>query len=155
MENAGLEDRQGCHAVLHHEHKFPGLSSVLERADIGSQGHRHTSLKLLAKFPRVQIEHLMTARGLLRRWRVISKIFRDCKCRYGKNLFFPHQAHRLVAELVGVVDRNDARARRIESAWFPGRVDGDTFPYARRFLDSGAEFGLGVLISRRKLAIAE
>jgi len=57
--------------------------------------------------------------------------------------------------LVGVVDRNDARARCIESAWFPGRVDGDTFPYARRLLDGGAEFGLGVLINSRKLAIAE
>jgi hypothetical protein len=53
--------------------------------------------------------------GLLRRRRVISKVFRNRKCLYRKNPFFSHHAHHLIAELVGMVESR-RRQRELHNA---------------------------------------
>ena len=85
---------------------------------------------------------------------MIGKVFGDGERRDGEDLFFAHDAHGLVAELVGVVDGYDAGARGVERAGFAGGVDGDALAGARGFstaaLSSASVYWKGV--ERRPLA---
>src|SRR5580658_6219031 len=50
-----------------------------------------------------------------------------------------------------MVDGCHTRARRIESPRLTGGVNSYYFPYTRGFVNSRGQFGLGVLIRRRKM----
>src|SRR5579859_4825047 len=101
----------------------------------------------------MKIQHLMGARGLRRRRGMIGKVFGDGKGRYGKDLLFLHQAHRLVAKLRGMVNGGDACTSGIEGARLARRVDRNPLTGTRSLLNRSAEFGLGELIGSGKLAV--
>ena len=85
---------------------------------------------------------------------MIGEIFEDGEGGHGENLLFAHQAHGLIAQLIGMVDRCDSRLRRIQRAWFAGGMHRDALARARGFLHRGRQFRFGVLIRRGKLAVA-
>ena len=73
-----------------------------------------------------------------------------CSAKYSKMVkvgtakicFLFHEAHGLVAELIGVIDRDNAGLRRIECSGLSGGVNRDMFAEARRFFDRGFELRL-------------
>ncbi len=65
-----------------------------------------------------------------------------------KIAFLLHQAHGLVAELVGVIDGRDAGLRGVERAGLAGGMHGDAVADARGFFHRGFELRLGVLVGR-------
>jgi hypothetical protein len=71
-----------------------------------------------------------------------------------RRLFFTHDPHGLVAELVGVVNGNDTGLRCIECAGFASGMDRNALAGTRGFIDSGFEFGLGVLVNGGESAVA-
>ena len=56
---------------------------------------------------------------------MLGKVFEDSESRHGEDLFFAHEPHGLVAELIGVIDGGHASLRRIERARFARGVDGN------------------------------
>src|SRR5215475_13627286 len=54
-----------------------------------------------------------------------------------------------------MVDRNDPGFGRVESTGFAGGVNGDMFACASGFFDGSGELGLGVLIWRGQLTVAD
>lgn len=86
---------------------------------------------------------------------MIGKIFGDGESWNREDLFFTHEAHGFVAEVVGVVDGNYAGFGGVERAGLTGGVNRDVLAGAGGFFDSGAEFRLGVLERRGKAAVAK
>ena len=82
---------------------------------------------------------------------MIREVFEDGERGDGENLLLVHQAHGLVAELVGVIDGDDAGARGIQRAWFAGGVNGDVLAHARGFRHCGGQLRFGVLVRRGEL----
>src|SRR5580704_18666799 len=95
----------------------------------------------------MQIEHLAIMRSLLRRVVMFREVFEDGKSGHGENLFVAHETHSLVAELVGVVDGDYARARRIERAGFASGVNRDSLAAAGGFFNGGFQFSFRVLVN--------
>ena len=85
---------------------------------------------------------------------MIDEVFENGERGDGEDLLFAHQAHGFVGELIGVIDGDDARARRVERARFAGGVNGDVLAHASGFAHRGGQFGFGVLIRRGELAVA-
>ena len=56
---------------------------------------------------------------------MLCKVFEDGECGHGEDLLFLHQPHGLVAELIGVVDGNDAGLRRKKGSGLSSGVDRD------------------------------
>jgi len=86
---------------------------------------------------------------------VIGKIFGDGEGGDGVDLFLLHEAHGFVAELIGVIDGDDAGLDSVKSAGFTGGVNSDVFAKASGFLNGGGEFGFGELIGSEKTAVAK
>jgi hypothetical protein len=78
---------------------------VGKRAHVGTHRHGHAVLQLAVKLLHVIVEELMFLGRTLRRAGMRGKVFLDGKGRDGVDLPLAHQAHRLVAELIGMVDR--------------------------------------------------
>src|SRR6185437_4012135 len=72
-----------------------------------------------------------------------------------EDLFFAHEAHGFFAELVGVIDGNDACAGGKESARFTGGMNRYPLAGAGGFFDGSAKLGFRVLIGGGKVAIAK
>ena len=121
--------------------------------DIRSNSDGYPGCKLLAKFLGMQVEHLALLRRLRRRGSVIGKVLGNRERRHGEDLFFTHQPHGLVAELVGMIDGNNAGPCGIQRARLPGGMDSDALAGARSLLYGSAEFGFSILVRRRKVAI--
>ncbi len=85
---------------------------------------------------------------------MIGKIFEDGKRRDGKNLLLPHQAHRFLAKLVGMIDRSHSGLRRIQSPRLAGSVHRNPLADSRRLFHRSGEFRLRVLVNRRVLSVA-
>src|ERR1700683_3483516 len=96
----------------------------------------------------MQVKHLAIVRSLLRCVRMFREIFENGKSWNSEYLLFPHDPHGLVAQLVGMVDRNDPSLRRIKRARFAGRMNGDVLTRARGFVDRDLKFSLCVLVNR-------
>ena len=155
VEKAGLERFEGFHAVLHHEHVFASLRAVGERADIGTDRHGNAGGELFAKLLGVEFEEFVflgTEAGLEG---MLGEIFGDDEGGNGENLFFLHEAHGFVAELIGVVDGSNAGLRGVKCAGFSGGVDGNAASGARGFLNGGSELRFGVLEGRGELAVLD
>ncbi len=86
---------------------------------------------------------------------MIGEIFGNGKSRHGGNLFLPHKPHRLVAQLIGMIDRDNARARGIERAWLAGGMDRDSLAYAGRLVHRRSKLGFGVLIRCGEFSVSE
>ena len=84
---------------------------------------------------------MLFARALLRSGGVIGEIFEDGEGGDGEDLLLFHQAHGLVAELVGVIDGGHAGLRGVERAGFSGGMNGDALADARGFFDGGVQLG--------------
>ena len=126
-----------------------------KRTNIRAHRHRDTGSKLLVKLLDVQVEHLPLPLCFSGRRGMTGKVLRDGKGRHGEDLLLPHDSHRLVAQLVGVIDRRDARPRGIQRARLARRMHRNALAGPCGFLDRGAEFGFGVLVRRGKPAVAK
>ncbi len=104
VEKVRLQRGERRHSVFHHEIEFASLRAVREWADIGANSHRYACGELFAKFLAVKVEQLVAALDGSGIGGVVSKIFGDGEGGDGEDLFFAHDAHGLVAKLIGVVD---------------------------------------------------
>ncbi len=95
----------------------------------------------------------MFARALLWRRRVIGKVFEDGESRHREDLLFLHQAHGLVAQLIGMVNGNHSRLRGVERSRLAGGMHRDAFAHTRRFFDCCFQLRFGVLIHGREFSI--
>ena len=84
---------------------------------------------------------------------MVGEVFGDRERGNGEDFFFAHQAHGLVAELIGVIDGFDSGAGGVERAGFSGSVDRDPIAGARGFVDRGGELLLGILVRRDELTV--
>ena len=66
---------------------------------------------------------------------MVGEIFCDGECGDSKDLFFAHDAHGFVTELIGVVDGFDSGAGGVECAWFARGVDRYAVAGAGAFAD--------------------
>ena len=76
---------------------------------------------------------------------VFREIFGDGEGGDGEDLFFAHDAHGFVAELVGVVDGLDTGAGGVERSGLAGGMHGDAVARAGGLADCGGQFFFGVL----------
>ena len=155
VEEVGLESGERGHAVFNHQVKFAGLGAVGKGTDVGADGHWDPGCELLAKFLGVEVLHAVFALRLSGGGSVVGEIFRNRESWDGEDLFFAHQAHGFVAELVGVINGDDACTDSVESAGFTGSVGRNVFAGTGGFFDGGAEFGFRVLERRREVAVAK
>ena len=122
-----------------------GLRAVRKGTDVGPNSHRNTSSKLFTEFLGVEIESAAVALGLGGKCGVRAKIFGDGKRGDGEDLFFAHDAHGFVAELVSVVYGSYTCARGIQRAGLTCGVDGHSFAGASCLFDGHAELCFCVL----------
>ena len=64
---------------------------------------------------------------------VVGEVFGNGKGGDGEDLFLAHDAHGLVAQLIGMVDGCHAGASGVECSGFAGGMDGDAIAGARGF----------------------
>src|SRR5437660_67445 len=124
-----------------------------KRTHVGSRGYRHAGRELLSKLPGMKVEHLAPPRAIRRRGSMVGEVLRDRErgdCEY---LLVAHHTHRLFAEVVGMIDRNDAGPSGIKRAWLACGVHRHPLADARRFLHGGGELRYRVLEGRGKSAI--
>ena len=84
---------------------------------------------------------------------MFRKIFKNRKCRNREDPLFAHQPHRLIAQLIGVIDRRHSRLRCKQRSRLARRMYRHARPNSRRLLHRRAQLSLRVLIRRRELAI--
>ena len=86
---------------------------------------------------------------------MVGKVFGDCESGDGEDLFFVHEAHGFVAEVIGVIHGFDAGFSGVERARFTGVMNRDALAGAGGFFNGSAEFGFGVLVGRDEMAVDE
>ena len=154
IEKTCLKRVERFHSVLHHKDILARLRTVRKRTDVRADSHGNAGSELLSKFLCVKIEHLAKARGGFGAGGLSSEIFGNGESGHSENLFLLHEAHGFVAELIGVIDRDDACLRGVKSARFAGSVDSDVFAGASSFGNGGGKFGFGVLKRSGEAAVA-
>ena len=155
IQKSGLEHVERFHTVLRHQDVLPRLRAVGKGADVRADSHGHTGSELLAEFLNVQIVELMLALGSRGSRGMVGEIFGDRKGGNGEDLLLLHEAHGFVAQLVGMIDGDDAGLHGVEGARLTGGMDGDVLANTSGFLNGGGELCLGILIRSRKVAIAD
>jgi len=66
---------------------------------------------------------------------MLGEVLEDRKGRHRENLLFTHQPHRLVAKLIGMINRSYSRPRREKRARLAGGMHCHTLAEARSLLD--------------------
>ena len=148
VQQPGLKRLERLHAVLHHKHVLASLCPVRERANIGADGERNSGSELSAKLLGVIFEEFVLFRTEAGLEGMLGEILGDGEGGDSENLFFLHEAHGFVAELIGVIDGSNAGLRGVECAGFASSVDSDAAARARGFLNGGRELRFGVLERR-------
>src|ERR1700691_3043791 len=98
------------------------------------------------------VEELVLLRRPLRRAGMRGKIFLNGKGRDSVDLPLAHEAHRLVAQLISMVDRGHPRLGGVQSARLTFTVHRDACLQARSLGDGLRELRLRVLENAVKLA---
>ncbi len=114
-------------------------------ADVRAHCDGNAGSELPFKFADVQVKQLTLPFGSFGGVGVIREIFGYGESRDGEDLFFAHDAHGFVAQLIGMVDGFDASAGCVESSRLTGGVDCNAIACARGLAHGGNEFVLGVL----------
>jgi len=126
---------------------------VGKRPHIGTHRHRYAVLQLAVKLLHVVIEELVLARRPLSRAGVRGKIFLDGKGGNGVDLPFAHQAHRLVAQLVSMVDRGHPGLGGVKGARLTFTMHGNASLQAGSLGDGLRQLRLGVFHDAMKLTV--
>ena len=155
VEHVRLEGGERRHAVLDHEDEFACLRAVGKWADVGAHGHGNAGGELAPKLFGVKVLHLVLACGCGGRSGVVGEIFGNCERWDGGNVFLTHDAHGVIAEVIGVVDGFDPGFGGITRAGFASGVNGDALADAGGFFDGGAELGFGELVGGDEMAVDE
>ena len=116
-----------------------------EWADVGAHRDGNSRSELPFEFVGVKFQKLTLVFGSFGSYGMIGKIFGNGKSGDSEDLFFAHDAHGLVAQLIGVVDGCHPSASGVQCSGFAGGMDGDAVPGARGLADGGAEFVFRVL----------
>ena len=74
---------------------------------------------------------------------MVGEIFGNCERWDGGHVFLTHDAHGVVAEVIGVVDGFHPGFGGITRAGFTSGVNSDALAGAGGFFDGGAELGFG------------
>src|SRR6266404_448417 len=124
-------------------------------ANVGAYGHRHAGGELLSKFADMKIEQFLLMWRAVRSQRVSDEVLRDSERGHGENMLLSHQPHRLVAELIRVLNGLNPSPGGVESARLARGMNCNILANASRLTDSRGEFAFAVLIWSRELAIAD
>src|SRR5579872_1016943 len=85
---------------------------------------------------------------------MLKEILGNCKSWDREDCLLPHQAHRLVTQLIGVVDGGHTGLGGVECAGLSGGMDRNSSTGSGSLVHCCCELGLGVLIGSREFAIA-
>src|SRR5215472_15272000 len=146
VDQIRLQNCERGHAVLDHQLELARLRAVRKGTNIRPNHHRHARGQLLFEFPGVEFLQLALTIGCRRSVSMLGKVFGDRERRHSGNALLPHDAHRLVAELKCVIDRNDTRLHSIERARLSGGMHRNPPSSPGGFLDSGGQLRLSVLV---------
>src|SRR5579883_558690 len=116
VQRSALNGGQRRHSILHHQNKFARLCSMRKRTDIRSHGELDSGRELFAKFSGVVFKRAAPGRSLLRCRGMLGKVVRDSERRNRENAPLAHKPDGFVAELIGMIDGNDAGLSRVQSS---------------------------------------